>query len=161
MRLLTGSLLLLALVAGCSRRTSGGYGCGFAAVAGQSMLLDQFNQPGRVLGSVPAAVPESLPVRLVLGPAFRSVTGRVDTLLVVGLEGELPATPVPGFGVLVVNPGGEAQGVLLYEGEPIPGAPRLGSVNAAGRDLPLIGLRLDITQFENADCPIFPDSLRR
>jgi hypothetical protein len=82
-------------------------------------------------------------------------------MVVVGVEGVLPPTPVVGFGVLVVNPQGEAQGVLLYEGNPIQGAPLLGSVNASGRDLPLIGLRVEVSRFEKPGCPIFPDSLRK
>lgn len=155
------SLTALALLAGCSGGASGGYGCGFAAVAGQSMLLDQFNRPGTVLGELPAQIPEALAVRIALGPAFSSVTGRADTLLIVGVEGQLPATPPVGFGVLVVSPQGTAEGVLLYEGDAIQGAPRLGTVNAGEKNLPLIGIRLDITQFQKPSCPIFPDSLRR
>ena len=154
-----GAVLLLLALAGCSRGTPGDYGCGFAAVAGQSMLLEEFNRPGTVLASVPAQVPEALPVRAALGPTFRSVAGRTDSLLIVGVEGQVP--PAVGFGVLVVSPDGSAQGVILYEGEPIQGAPRLGTVNAAGRDLPLIGIRLDVSQFQKPSCPIFPDSLRR
>ena len=151
----------VALLAGCSGERAGNYRCGFAAVAGQSTLLDQFNRPGTVLGALPPDIPESLPVRVSLGPAFRSVTGRTDTTLVVGVQGALPDQSRMGFGVLVVSPTGRAEGVLLYEGEAIQGAPQLGTVNAGGRDLPLIGLRADVTQFQKASCPIFPDSLRQ
>jgi hypothetical protein len=161
MRTLVVALLGPALVLACSGGKPGNYGCGFAAVAGQSMLLDQFNRPGSVIASPPADIPEALPVRIALGPAFRSVTGRADTQLVVGVEGTLPPTPPVGFGVLVVSPKGTADGVLLYEGDPIHGAPLIGTVNAGGRNLPLIGIRLDVTQFEKPSCPIFPDSLRK
>jgi len=125
------------------------------------MLLDQFTQPGTVLAAVPAQIPEVLPVRIALGPAFRSLTGRVDSLLVIGVEGQLPAAPAVGFGVLVVSPADRAEGVLLYEGSAIQGAPKLGTVNAGALNLPLIGLRIDLTRFQKPDCPIFPDSLRR
>jgi len=154
-------LLGLLLLAGCSRTTPGNYSCGFAAVAGQSMLLDQFNQPGTVLAAVPAEIPEVLPVRIALGPAFRSLTGRADSTLVVGVEGTLPPTPAVGFGVLVVNPANRVEGVLLYEGSAIQGAPKLGTVNAGALNLPLIGLRVDLAGFQKPSCPIFPDSLRR
>ncbi|HEV8598718.1 MAG TPA: hypothetical protein VGQ69_05125 [Gemmatimonadales bacterium] len=152
---------ILLLLAGCSSGKPGNYGCGFSAVAGQSMLLDEFNRPGTALSAAPSQIPEALPVRIALGPSFRSVTGRADTLLVVGVEGALPATPPVGFGVLVVSPQGNAEGVMLYEGSPIQGAPLLGTVNAGGRNLPLIGIRLDVSKFQNPSCPIFPDSLRR
>lgn len=161
MKPLLAPLLGLALLAGCSRDTPGNYRCGFATVAGQSMLLDQFNQPGTVLAALPSEIPEALPVRIALGPAFRSVTGRADSMLVVGVEGTLPATPRVGFGVLVVSSAGRVEGVLLYEGSAIQGAPRLGTVNAGALDLPLIGLRVDLARFQNQSCPIFPDSLRR
>ncbi|HEV8149640.1 MAG TPA: hypothetical protein VGP61_05590 [Gemmatimonadales bacterium] len=154
-------LCLLALCSGCSAGKPGNYGCGIATVAGQSMLLDQFNRPGTVLAELPAKIPASLPVRVALGPALRSVSGRADSMLIVGVEGTLPAAPPLGFGVIVVSPAGRSEGVLLYEGDPIQGAPRLGTVNLGARDLPLLGLRLDITQFEKPSCPIFPDSLRR
>ena len=48
-----------------------------------------------------------------------------------------------------------------YNGDPIQGAPLLGSVNAGERNLPLIGLQTTLANFEDASCPIFPDSLRR
>lgn len=156
-----GALAALTLVAACGGGKSGGYGCGLTAVTGQSLLLDQFNQPGTTLSAVPSAVPEVLPVRVALGPAFRAVTGRSDSNLIVGLEGALPAKPELGFGVLVVNASGVAQGVLLYEGSAINGAPLLGSVNAGAKNLPLIGIQADLSRFQEAACPIFPDSLRR
>ena len=86
--------------------------------------------------------------------------GRTDTTLVIGVEGSLPATPVVGFGVLIVNPQGHPDGVLLYEGAPIQNAPRLGSVNLGARDVLLIGLRIELSRFESPACPTFPDSLR-
>ena len=161
MRLSPGFPIVLALAAGCSGGKGGNYGCGFAAVAGQSMLLDEFNRPGTVLAKAPGNIPGALPVRIALGPVFPSVAGRADTMVVVGVEGTLPPTPPVGFGVLVVNPQGEAQGVILYEGKAIEGAPLLGSVNASGRDLPLIGLRAEVSRFEKPGCSIFPDSLRK
>jgi hypothetical protein len=151
----------LALVAGCSSAGSGNWGCGIAAVAGQSLILEEFTRPGKTLSVPPADLPAALPVRIALGPVFRSVVGRTDSLMVVGIQGPLPATPAVGFGVLIVTPEGKADGVLLYNGDPIQGAPRLGTVTAGDRSLPLIGLQTSIKNFEDASCPVFPDSLRR
>lgn len=161
MRLSAGLPMVLAIAAGCSGSKGGNYSCGFAAVAGQSMLIDEFNRPNTVLARAPANLPSALPVRIALGPVFPSIAGRADTMIVVGVEGTLPPTPTVGFGVLVVNPQGAVQGVLLYEGLPIQGAPILGSVNASGRDVPLIGLSVEVSRFEKPGCPIFPDSLRK
>ncbi len=155
------ALAALALLAGCSSANSGNFGCGMAAVAGQSLILEEFTRPGKTLSFPPRDLPAALPVRIALGPVFGSVVGRVDSLMVVGLQGTLPDTPPVGFGVLIVNPDGKADGVLLYNGDPIQGAPRLGSVSAGARTLPLIGLQTNIKNFEDASCPVFPDSLRR
>jgi hypothetical protein len=148
-------------IAGCADSRSGSYGCGIAAVAGQSLLLEEFTHPGKTLSVAPQEIPGNLPVRMALGPALRALAGRTDSSVVVGIEGELPATPQVGFGVLIVAPGGGALGVILYQGNPIQNAPLLGTVNAGERNLPLIGLQADLTRFQDASCPIFPDSLRR
>jgi hypothetical protein len=63
--------------------------------------------------------------------------------------------------VLVVHPDGSVRGVMLYQGNPIEGAPRLGSVHAGDRNLPLVGLMTDVANFQDPSCPIFPDSLTR
>ncbi|MGH7560994.1 MAG: hypothetical protein ACRENB_08235 [Gemmatimonadales bacterium] len=155
------ALLLLLAVPACGER-SGRYGCGIAAVAGQSLLLEEFTREGRTLAAAPATLPEVVPVRMALGEAYRGIVGRSDSArLIIGIEGALPATPVPGYGVLVVNDSDAVQGVLLYEGRAIQGAPELGFVSAGDRNLPLIGLRTDVSSFQDASCPIFPDSLRR
>jgi hypothetical protein len=151
----------LLCLAACGGANSGNYGCGIAAVAGQSLLLEEFTRPGKTISAPPASVPGALPVRIALGPTFRAVAGRAGSSLVVGIQGELPATPPVGFGVLIVNPAGVAQGVLLYNGDPIQGAPLIGTVNAGERNLPLIGVMTTIANFEDSSCPIFPDSLRR
>ncbi len=155
------AIAAVALLASCSPRGAGNYGCGIAAVAGQSLILEEFTRPGKTLSVPPAELPAALPVRIALGPTFRSVVGRADSQIVVGLQGSLPATPAVGFGVLIVSPEGKAQGVLLYNGDPIQNAPRLGTVSAGDRTLPLIGLQTSIKNFEDPSCPVFPDSLRR
>ncbi len=151
----------LAILGACSGGGGGNYGCGLMSVTGQSLLLEEFRRPGATLAALPGNIPGTLPVRVALGPAYRSVAGRADSGLVVGIEGPLPAKPQVGFGILIVSPAGDVQGVLLYEGNPADGAPRLGTVNAGDRNLPLIGLTIEVKNFEDKSCPIFPDSLRR
>jgi hypothetical protein len=155
------ALAAVALSAGCSSANSGNWGCGISAVAGQSLILEEFTRPGKTLSVPPAQLPAALPVRIALGPVYRSIVGRADSLMVVGMQDTLPTTPLVGFGVLIVTPEGKADGVLLYNGDPIQGAPRLGSVHAGDRVLPMIGLQTSIKNFEDPSCPVFPDSLRR
>ena len=160
-RALVAPLAALLLLGGCDAKNSGNYGCGISAVAGQSLLLEEFTRPGKTLSVPPSRIPGIVTVRIALGPVFRAVAGRTDSLLVIGLEGELPPTPVVDWGILIVSPAGVVQGVLLYQGDPIQGAPLLGTIHAGERSLPLVGLSTDIANFQDASCPVFPDSLTR
>lgn len=160
-RALVAPLTALLVLGGCDSKNSGSYGCGISAVAGQSLLLEEFTRPGKTLSVPPREIPATLPVRLALGPALRAVAGRADSFVVVGLEGALPPTPAVDWGVLIVSPAGAVQGVLMYQGDPIQGAPRIGTINAGERNLPLVGLSTEIANFQDASCPVFPDSLTR
>src|ERR1044071_3037113 len=81
------SLFLPALCAACGGGHSGGYGCGLSAMAGQSLLLEEFTRPGKTLSAAPLEMPGTLPVRIALGPSLRAVAGRSDSALIVGVEG--------------------------------------------------------------------------
>jgi hypothetical protein len=134
--------------------------CGLAAVAAASTLLEQFTVPNRTLSAPPASLPERSIARVVADGAFPAVVGRTDTLLVIGIEGNPPSGTKVGFGVLVVDPSERVQGVMLYEGNPIPGAPRLGEVSLGGSSVPLIGVQADPATFTDPNCPsLFPDSV--
>jgi hypothetical protein len=152
---------LLALTAACG----GSEGrvpatCGLAAVAAASTLLEQFTVPNRTLGSPPASLPERTVARVVADGAFPAVVGRTDSLLVIGVEGNPSPSAKLGFGVLVVDASERVQGVMLYEGDPIPGAPRLGEVSLGRSSIPLIGVEADPATFTDPSCPsLFPDSV--
>ncbi len=154
-------LVALSILAGCGV-SDRGTRCGIAALAGPTLLLEEFTKPGHTLASIPEKMPEVLPVRMVAGQAQRGLVGKTDSGWVVGVDGPLPDKVLPGFGVLVVDPVKGAQGVLLFPGRPIPGAPLLGNVHLASRRVvPLIALQAPVAGFEDANCPLFPDSLAR
>ncbi|MFN0178891.1 MAG: hypothetical protein ACKVZ0_08825 [Gemmatimonadales bacterium] len=155
-----GSILLAAALTGCGV-TGRGTRCGITALAGPTLLLEEFTKPGTTLAAVPDGMPPSLVVRLVAGEAQRAVVGRTDTGWIIGVDGPLPSTGKPGFGVLLVDRVAGPQGVLIYDGLPIPGAPLLGSVNLGTADIPLIGLTTQTAGFQDGRCPFFPDSLRQ
>ena len=97
---------------------------------------------------------------MVAGPALPAIVGRSDSLLVIGVEGSVPPTIKPGYGVLVLDTAERARGVMLYEGAPgrrraldRHGEPR------ARSSLPLIGIQLDPARIEDPRCPFFPDSV--
>jgi hypothetical protein len=153
------SCFLLLLLLACGTGRTGG-ACGITSIAGATMLLQQFAVPNQTLGAPPASLPSRLVARVAAGPAFESVIGRTeDRGWVIGVEGSLPAAIQPGFGVLVLDLKGAARGVLIYESDPIRGAPVIGKLNVDSLMLPLLGIQLDPARFEDARCPLFPDSI--
>jgi hypothetical protein len=153
-------LWLLVLVGACERPPSGGgAACGLASLAGPTALLTQFSVPRQTLSTAPRRLPERLVTRLVAGPAYSSVVGRSDSMLVIGVEGALPAGVKPGYGVLVLDQQEKARGVVVYEGLPVEGAPQIGKVAIGSSTLPLIGIQLDPSRIEDSRCPMFPDSV--
>jgi hypothetical protein len=157
-----GSLAGLALIAACGQHPgSGGAACGLAAVAGATSLLQQFGVPNQTLSEPPRRLPERVVVRMVADGAYPAVVGRTDSLLVVGVDGSLPASAHPGFGVMLVDQQERTRGVMLYEGDPVQGAPRLGTVSVGGATIPLLGVQVDPAKVEDPSCPFFPDSLLR
>ncbi|MEO8633656.1 MAG: hypothetical protein ABI587_00125 [Gemmatimonadales bacterium] len=156
-RFLSG--LALVTTVGCGPPRTGGT-CGITAIAGATMLLQEFGIPDQTLSVPPAGLPPRLVARVAAGPAFEAVVGRTaDSGWVIGVEGSPPAPIRPGFGVLILDPSGRARGVMLYESEPLRGAPVIGKVALDTLMLPLIGIQVDPTRFEDPGCPLFPDSV--
>jgi hypothetical protein len=151
--------LAAATLAGCNRQAAPN--CGITHVAGATFLLQQFGEPDQTLGVVPASLPERLVARLAAGPAYPAIVGRVDSLLALGVEGTLPPGVTLGYAVLVMGEDGAARGVVLYEGDPIQGAPFLGTVTMGNAEKPLIGVQAPAASYEDASCPFFPDSILR
>lgn len=157
---LSVACLALALAA-CGGASGGNAACGIAFVAGPTSLLDQFAIPRRTLSVPPRTVPEKLVVRVAAGPALPAIVGRVDTMLVVGVDAPMPPNTVPQFGVLVADPQSTARGVMLYESPPVQGAPPIGTINLGAKSLPLLGLEADLDRLEPKGCAFFPDSILR
>ena len=157
-RLVPALLLLLGACGSGEPRSS----CGIAALAGPTMLLSEFSTPNQALGVPPEQLPERLVARFVAGPAFPAVAGRTDSAWVIGVEGTSPAKVTPGFGVLILDPAGQARGVLVYEGDPVPHAPVIGQLTiGGGTTVPLLGIQVPVAKYEDPRCPVFPDSVLR
>jgi hypothetical protein len=152
---------VLVLTSACDRRSGGAPPtCGVAHLAAATKLLEQFTIPNQTLAAPPRSLPERLVARVVADGAFPAVVGRSDSLLLIGVEGTPPPNVRPGFGVLVVDKQERPLGVMLYEGDPISGAPKLGEVSLAGATLPLIGVTADPAGLSESNCPpMFPDSV--
>lgn len=148
--------LLLLLAAACGERPSSS-ACGVAALAGPTMLLSEFATPGQTLSLPPDSLPPKLVARVVAGPTLSAITGRTDSGWAIGVEGAAPERFRPGFGVLVMAPGGVARGVLVYEGTPVAQAPVIGTVAIGADTRPLLGIQLDPGKYEDPKCPVFPE----
>ena len=160
--ILLASLAVLAACGGPSTARRGASpACGIAALAGPTALLEEFRTPQQTLSEAPARLPERAAARIAAGPALTALLGRSDSGLVVGVEGTVPPTIKPTFGVLVTGKDGSTKGVMLYEGSPVEAAPHIGIVSIAGATLPLLGIEVDMGRIEDPNCPLFPDSLAR
>lgn len=151
---------LVIVTAACGPR-SGGSACGITALAGATMLLEQFSVPRQTIADAPLTGPEIIPVRVAAGPAFRGRVGLGPEGWAVTVEGEMPPGSPAGFGVLVLGPDGIPRGVMVYTGRPVAGAPPIGTVTAGAATVPLLGLRADVAGLEDPVCPFFPDSVAR
>jgi hypothetical protein len=156
-------LILLPLIGlGACRSGQPGAACGLTAIAGATMLLQEFATPDQTLGVPPGTLPPHLVARVAAGPAYPAMVGRTsDSNWVIGVDGALPPSIKPRFGVLILDPSGKARGVLMYESDPVRGAPEIGKLNVDSLMLPLLGIQLDPARFEDNRCPLFPDSLLR
>jgi hypothetical protein len=153
-------VFLLSFVTACERSSGGADPvCGLAMLAGPTTLLSQFEVPNQTLSVPPKALPERLVARFVAGPTAPAIVGRTDSLLVIGVEVPAPSGTRVGFGVLVVDRQERTRGIMLYEGEPIEGAPRLGDVSIGSDAVPLVGVEVDPAKIEDPRCPFFPDSV--
>lgn len=153
------SCFAVVLLAGCGL-SSRGTKCGIMSLAGPTLLLEEFTKPGTTLSAVPEKMPAELVVRMVAGEAQRALVGQTDSSWVVGVDGPLPGMEKAGFGVLLVDRVAGPQGILMYSGPPIPGAPILGTINLGATNLPMIGLTTQTAGFQDGRCKLFPDSLK-
>lgn len=147
------------LLAACGPPRGPSVSCGIATLTGPLVVLESFGK-GNALAAPPSNVPTTLPVRLVGGPVLRGIVGQPDSLTwLVGAEGNVPPDARPGYGVLIVH-GGVAQGVLVFDGQVIPGAAVIGTVAIGPASLPLLATRVDPREIADSSCPAFPDSAR-
>jgi hypothetical protein len=128
--------------------------CGFASMAGASMVLEQF-RPEKVLQELPPEVEGVVPARVVGYGTSRALAGEGQYGAVLGYEGDgFPR--VPGFGLVLVEDSLDTfKGVLIFEVEPPIGLPQLGTISDQTSTLPLFGLRVTWGAVSDPRCPLF------
>lgn len=155
MRIVAPLLVLAVTVSGCAERR-GSTLCGISLLASPAVIMDQFSVPRQTLSVPPRNLPEEIPVRFAADALVRGLVGMTDSLMVVGVDQPMPDARVPGFGVLVTDLNGDVKGVMVFDGDPIPGAPKLGTIHVGERSADLLGVRIDFARIEDPRCPLFP-----
>lgn len=154
MRRLT--LLMAVAGVGCgSGNPENSAACGFASIAGATMVLEQMSSGTKVLQSIPDGLRGTVPARVA---GFGTAPAVVDSAAagpVLRYRGHgFPATP--GFGLALVEDSADTfKGVLVYDLTPPQGYPRLGTVTDGRLTIPLFGLRVAWAAVSDPRCPLF------
>ncbi|MGH7593417.1 MAG: hypothetical protein ACRELE_06145 [Gemmatimonadales bacterium] len=150
--------VLMLLAAACARNPRSA-SCGIAALT-RPLAVKQSFAEGNALAAVPDAVPATIAVRLVAGPAWHGSVARDGAAWRITAHGAVSKDAHVGYGVLVTDDHGVALGVLAFDGHSIAGAPSLGTLAVGDTVVPLLGVRVDPQVLNDPGCPVFPDSLR-
>jgi len=145
-------LLSLACSSGNRENTAS---CGFAAMAGAAMVLEQLRGGARFVDAPPEGLRGTVPARVVgYGTTAALVADSPDGPLV-AYEG--PGFPsLPGWGLALVEDSLDTfKGVLIYETEPPTGYPILGGVVGGSYTVPLYGARVNWGGVSSPRCPLF------
>ncbi len=156
MRRITTLALLPALALACTpENPEDSPSCGFAAMAGATMVLEQLRSGGRFMDSVPAELQGTVPARVVGYGTTPALVAYGPDGAMVGYEG--PGFPtLPGWGLVLVEDSLDTfKGVLIYETEPPMSAPLLGGVVSGNYTIPLYGARVTWSGVSSPRCPLF------
>lgn len=129
--------------------------CGFASMAGASMVLEQLRTSTKVLTEPPRELAGIVPARVVGFGTARAIAAEGPDGIVVGYEGQgFPR--VPGFGLALVEDSADTfKGILIFETDPPYGYQELGVVASDEATLPLYGLRVPWGAVSDPRCPLF------
>jgi hypothetical protein len=129
--------------------------CGISAMAGATMVLEQFSQPGKILSRIPEGVEGVVPARVVGYGTARALARHGPDGVILAYEGEgFPATP--GYALALVEDSLDTfKGVLIYDLDPPRQLPQLGTVSNATTTVPLFGLRVMWSAVSSDRCPMF------
>jgi hypothetical protein len=149
------TLMLVLFAAACQKNTENSAVCGFASIAGATMVLQYLPNEHARLTTPPPALASTLPARVVGYGTSRALVTDSPSGLVLGYEGPgFPATP--GFGLLLVDDSSEVvRGVLIYDKETQENVPKIGTISGSTSTIPLYGLRVNWPSVSDVRCPLF------
>lgn len=149
-------LLLSGVLAACgSDNPENSAVCGFASMAGATMVLEEMRAGTKALYEVPDGLEGTVPARVAGHGSGRALVAHGADGLVLGFEGDGFPTR-PGFGLLLVEDSLDTfKGVLIYDLDPPLDYPMLGSISSPSLTLPLYGVRVAWRRVSNERCPLF------
>jgi hypothetical protein len=159
------AVLALASLAACGGPRSGSPTCGFAQIAGPTLILQRFQDTRALLLDAPRGLPDRLPLRIVgHGDQSTMLVGYQQGQLVLRTDGlPLPTVYTDSSGrdssvyalLIADDSSHRVEGALIYEGQrPPANYPRLGSLSDGARAVPLFGVKLDWASMNNPRCPL-------
>lgn len=160
------TLCALSTAAACGGTKTRFPGCGFAMLAGPTVIQQQLNDARAVLTEMPRGLPGQLPARVAGQGSQGNVLVGYDESRhpVLGYQGiGFPMAGAGGYGLLVMDDTSQrVQGVVIYESPAPRGYPEIGKVTSGGGDvtLPLFGVRVDWSGVSNPRCPLLGDTAR-
>jgi hypothetical protein len=157
--------LALAALAACGGPRSGSPVCGFALIAGPTLILQRLGDSRALLLDAPRGLPDRLPLRIV-GPSDQAsmlagyqggqLVLRSDSVPLPAISTDSAGRDTTVFAVLIADDSSNrVEGVLVYESRrPPAGFPRLGSLSDGSRTVPVFGVKLDWASMNNPACPL-------
>jgi hypothetical protein len=161
----SAAILALASLTACGGPRSGSPVCGFALIAGPTLILQRLGDTRALLLDAPRGLPDRLPLRIV-GHADQAsmLVGYQGGQLVLRTDGApLPAVTTDSIGrdttvyaVLVADDSSNrVEGALVYESRRPPASfPRIGSLSDGSWTVPVFGVKLDWAAMNNPACPL-------
>jgi len=129
--------------------------CGISAMAGATMVLEQFSTPGKILSQLPDGIEGVVPARVVGYGTAHAITADGPDGVILGYEGDGFPT-VPGYALALVEDSLDTfKGVLIYDLEPPRQIPQLGTVSSSTTTIQLFGLRVMWSAVSSERCPMF------
>jgi hypothetical protein len=159
------AILALATLAACGGPRSGSPVCGFALIAGPTLILQHLGDARALLLDAPRGLPDRLPLRIVghsdqatmlVGYQGGQLVLRSDSAPLPVVRTDSAGKDTTVFAMLVADDSSNrVEGALVYEGvRPSASFPRLGSLSDGSRTVPVYGVKLDWASMNNPTCPL-------
>jgi len=149
-------LALLVLSPACAPRDPENSAvCGFAFIAGSSMVVQYLNNQHAMLQAVPPGLTGTLGARVVGHGSGKAVVTAGKDGVQAGFEGEGFPTK-PGYGLVLVDDSSETvRGILILDQE-VSGTPpvQLGTLTHGENSAPLYGVRVNWGSVSDPKCPL-------